>query len=393
MARLLARTAGALAVLIAAWIGPGTAWPAGLPSKAPESLAVNFDIPSKNKPVALPAWSFQGTLYVSVKSAMDELDGEIAWQAATRKAVLRGPSGNTVELTLGQPRMLVNGRKLVRLPSVPRLSQGRVLVSLDALAVIWKSLENQAASFDPATHSFLVGPRPAPVAKKSESAPAPSSVRLKGLVIVDAGHGGKDPGAIGPSRLQEKEVVLAIALKLRKELEAMGLRVLMTRADDTFIPLPKRCEIANRAKATLFVSIHANAAVNRKACGSEVYIYNREASSRKAAETARLENQEVNYLEIIKDDLRQSVYEEDSITVGGLVAQAFTRGGRPIREIERAPFFVLAKSHMPSILVETAFISNHEEEHQFRDRDFCDNLAGMVGQGIRNYFQEKNRKK
>jgi N-acetylmuramoyl-L-alanine amidase len=393
--------------LLTGFMLAGMVW-AGVPAASPaasvsagkgvtESLAVNFEIPSKSQPITLPAWPSQGTLFVSLKNAMEELGGQVSWQSVTRKVVVKAPSGNQVEVTLGSPKILFNKQRLVRLHYVPRMNRGTVMVSVDSLAIIWKVLENQSAVYDETTHSFLVGSRPVPAApvregQRTESVPAPATVRLKGVVIIDAGHGGKDPGATGPTQLQEKSVVLEIARQVQALLVPLGLKVIMTRKDDTFIPLPQRAEIANSARAQLFVSIHANASPNRKANGTEVFIYNREASSRKAAETARFENQDTNYLEIIKDDLRKSVHEEDSITIGGLMGQDFGKIGITIRQIERAPFYVLAKSYMPAILVETAFISNPEEESKLHNPVFCQKLAGAISAGVEDYFKEKNRK-
>jgi len=167
----------------------------------------------------------------------------------------------------------------------------------------------------------------------------------------------------------------------------------MTRKDDRYISLRARAGLANRLKADLFVSIHANASRNRKANGSQVFIYNREASSRHAAEAAKLENQDANYLEIIKDDLRQSVHEVSSVNAAGLVSQQLEKLKLDVKRIERAPFYVLAKSHMPSILVETAFISNYKEERQLRSRDFCKKLAQGIYYGVTNYYQELRAKK
>lgn len=210
------------------------------------------------------------------------------------------------------------------------------------------------------------------------------------LVVIDAGHGGHDPGAIGPTKLLEKNVTLDIARQVAGEVEKkLGCKVVLTRNADVFIPLAERAEIANRLKADLFVSIHANAAYDRAAKGSEVFIYNRAASSRKAAETARSENRDANYLEMIKDDLRQSVHEADSIMAAGLVGQELEKTGLGARGLERAPFYVLAKSHMPSILVETAFISNHEEERKLRDPEFCSRIAAGVVRGLQQYAREK----
>jgi N-acetylmuramoyl-L-alanine amidase len=268
-----------------------------------------------------------------------------------------------------------------------------VYISPEAFARLWREICDPAFQYNALTRTLAHkagSPAPAPTTDAVQP-PALKNAPL-GLkcVVVDAGHGGKDPGAIGPTQLQEKTVTLEIAQQLAAILaQDLGCKVILTRSDDTFIPLHERPEIANRAQADLFVSIHANASPDRKATGSQVFVYNREASSHKAAEVARFENKDANYLEIIKDDLRSSVHEVDSITVAGLIGQEVGKGLAETRQIERAPFYVLAKSHMPSVLVETAFISNAEEERKLRQKDFCLKMARAIGNGLQEYAREK----
>lgn len=348
---------------------------------------------------AVPAWERHGELFVPLRPVVEFFGGTLGWAPAPHKAVLQGPEGRRVLLSPGNPRAVLDGKRLVRLPEVARLRSGQIWVTPESFRVLWDGLGVTTPVYHAETRTLRLNEKagvPAPAAVRTDpDASGPKAAALgAGLrcVVVDAGHGGKDPGAIGPSRLQEKDVTLAVALALADRLEReLRAKIILTRRDDRFIPLSERPEIANQAKADLFISIHANASRNDKASGSQVFIYNREASSQKAAETARLENRDANYLEIIKDDLRQSVHQVDSITVAGLVSQELEREGQEARRIERAPFFVLAKSHMPSILVETAFISNREEEGKLRRQEFGRRIADAIVRGVRQYEQEKSR--
>jgi N-acetylmuramoyl-L-alanine amidase len=382
-----------LAIILALGISAaGQVW-AAVPGSLSEPVGIKFETFRRAQSQIIPAWGSRGTLWISLQAAVEYLGGNTSWHAVTHKAVVKGPSGRRTVITLGYPKAVVERNRFVRLPHCPRMHKGRVLISPEALVIIWKQLDNQIPLYDPGARTFKLGKAAAPrKGGNQQTKPVSRPSGVKGLVVVDAGHGGKDPGAVGPSRLKEKVVTLEVAKQLAYFLRQHGLKVIMTRTDDRYISLKERADIANRAQAELFVSIHANASRNRKACGSQVFIYNREASSRKAAETARLENQDANYLEIIKDDLRQSVHESASINAAGLVSQEYEKiGGLEVRRIERAPFYVLAKSYMPSILVETAFISNRKEESRLRSRAFCRKLAQGISKGLKQYYREKDK--
>jgi N-acetylmuramoyl-L-alanine amidase len=358
-----------------------------------ESVAVRLESRQQSKPLILSARLDQGVLMIPLKAAVSYLGGKTTWHGTTRKVVVKGSSGRQAVIAMDVPKIVVDRKILVRLPHLPRLIRGHVVVSPESLTVIWKAIGNRIPTYDAKQHVFRVG-QVQKVKKAAEQINPPPKKNGKAkelVVVVDAGHGGKDPGAVGPTGLKEKVVTLEVATQLAKLLKKRGIKVIMTRKTDVYIKLQDRAGKANKAKADLFVSVHANASRNRKANGSQVFIYNREASSKQAAEVARLENQDSNYLEIIKDDLRQSVHEESSITAGGLISQQFTKLKLNVKRIERAPFYVLAKSHMPSILVETAFISNHAEERKLRSRKFCLKLAEGIEHGIRLYRQEKKQ--
>jgi N-acetylmuramoyl-L-alanine amidase len=227
--------------------------------------------------------------------------------------------------------------------------------------------------------------------------------RVDRLVIValDAGHGGEDPGAIGPSGLREKDVVLAIARQLRRRLDAVpGMRVMMTRDGDYFVPLHERVRKARRVQADLFVSIHADAFIRPEARGASVYALSTGAASSSAARwMASRENaadqvggvnlQSVNDAQVLRAmlDMSTTAQIKDSLTLGTEVLQRIGQVG-PLhkRRVEQAGFAVLRAPDIPSILVETAFISNPEEEQKLRDPAYQQQIVDALADGIRRYF-------
>jgi N-acetylmuramoyl-L-alanine amidase len=218
-------------------------------------------------------------------------------------------------------------------------------------------------------------------------------------VVVDAGHGGHDPGARGRSGLREKDVTLAISRRLVDRLNAEpGMRGVLTRSDDRFLGLRERMERARSANADLFVSIHADAAQNRSARGSTVYVLSEkaatdEASRRLAAREnaaliggVELGNKDPVLASVLMD-LSQNASISSSIAVGDAVLGRMRRLGRLHRtSVQQAPFMVLKSPDVPSILVETAYISNPTDEQNLRSARHQDALAGAVLDGVRTYF-------
>ncbi len=220
------------------------------------------------------------------------------------------------------------------------------------------------------------------------------------IVAIDAGHGGQDPGAIGPTGKREKDVTLAIARELARQVNATpGLKAVLTRDSDMFLPLPKRSQLARAAKADIFISIHADAAENRAAKGSSVYVLSlRGASSQRARWLADKENaadliggagvqKPDNTLTSVLLDLTQSGQmraSEDAANevLTGLKSIGFNH--KP--NIEHANFSVLRTSDMPAMLVETAFISNADEERRLTDPRYQRTLARAVLDGVNTYF-------
>jgi N-acetylmuramoyl-L-alanine amidase len=232
-------------------------------------------------------------------------------------------------------------------------------------------------------------------------APVPSPRGTRPLVIaIDAGHGGQDPGAIGLEGNREKDVTLAIARELARQINATpGLKAYLTRDKDMFLPLTRRAQLARQAKADMFISIHADAAENRAAHGSSVYVLSTKgASSQRARWLADKENasdliggvrlaQASGTLASVLLDLTQSGHMKASEDAAAQVLAGLKRVGRNHKpSVERANFAVLRTSDMPSMLVETAFISNPDEEKRLINPGHQKALAAAVLEGINGYF-------
>lgn len=222
----------------------------------------------------------------------------------------------------------------------------------------------------------------------------------KFMIVIDAGHGGEDPGARGARGTHEKDVTLAIAKKLKALIDAEPtMRGVLTRDGDYFIPLGGRVAKARKLKADLFVSIHADAFVKPHARGSSVFaLSERGATSASARYLANKENEsdliggvsldnKDPYLARTLLDLSQTATINDSLKLGKAVLSHL--GGINTlhkREVEQAGFAVLKSPDIPSILVETAFISNPDEERKLNDEAYQEKLAGAILSGIRRYF-------
>jgi N-acetylmuramoyl-L-alanine amidase len=218
-----------------------------------------------------------------------------------------------------------------------------------------------------------------------------------GRIVIDPGHGGHDTGTIGPTGLKEKDVVLDVALRLRKLLERdTGCDVIMTRQDDTFIPLEERTAIANEKGADLFISIHANASRDRSARGIETYYLNL-TSSPDALEVAARENatsqESVHQLQdLIKQIAMTDKAEESQDLAKQLQREVYTRvtkvsGAQRDRGVKKAPFVVLIGANMPSALAEISFLTNPHDERMLRRPDYREKIARALYDGIIEYVK------
>lgn len=230
----------------------------------------------------------------------------------------------------------------------------------------------------------------------------PGYVRGREIVIViDPGHGGKDPGARGPSGVREKDVVLKISRRLAEIIDAdPAMRAYLTRADDRFVNLRDRMERARRVRADLFVSIHADSFHDRRVRGATVYVLSSKGATDEAARRlaerensaaliggVSLDDKDPTLVEVLLD-LSQNASLSASIDIGDEILQEIRLITR-IRKsrVQQAPFLVLKSPDVPSVLIETAFISNPGEERNLASRQYRERLARAIHAGITDYFQ------
>lgn len=215
-------------------------------------------------------------------------------------------------------------------------------------------------------------------------------------IVIDPGHGGKDPGAIGKGGLKEKDITLKLSKMLREKLSSkLGSKIIMTRDTDVFIPLEERTAIANKHDADLFVSIHINASPKRTTSGIETYILNisnDEEAKRVAARENATSKRSVSDLEFILNDLIKTAKTNDSIRLANsvhdrLVSKLKEKFG-DIRSngVKGAPFYVLVGTKMPSILVEVSFISNPAEEKRLQDEKYLHEVIEGITTGLLSYI-------
>lgn len=223
------------------------------------------------------------------------------------------------------------------------------------------------------------------------------------VIAIDAGHGGHDPGAIGPAGTMEKVIALQVAHRLRTEFNGLeGFRPILVREDDRFLPLRDRVRFARENDADLFLSIHADAFHNPRARGSSVFALSTTGASSEAARWMASRENSVDYIGGIsmehRDeevasvllDLSQTAQIESSLDAGAEVLKHLGNVSRVHkRHVQQAGFIVLKSPDVPSLLVETAFISNPEEEQKLRDANHQANLARAVRLGVENYFERK----
>jgi len=259
-----------------------------------------------------------------------------------------------------------------------------------------------------ARHAGSAGRRPQQLPGEAAvaTAPPPAPAKTDRLIIIalDPGHGGEDPGAIGPNGTREKDVVLQVAHRLRDRINATTIngnpmRAFLTRDADFFVPLHVRVQKARRVQADLFVSIHADAFITPSARGASVFALSQNGASSSAARwLAEKENRadliggvnvrsQDRHVAHAMLDMSTTAQIKDSMKLGGALLGEIGNVGRlHKRRVEQAGFAVLKAPDIPSVLVETAFISNPEEEAKLRSASYQDELADALMRGISRYF-------
>ncbi|WP_099550582.1 N-acetylmuramoyl-L-alanine amidase [Stenotrophomonas maltophilia] len=367
--------------LVIEWPGDGPAMAASRPAATP---AVQPQAPVAT-PGPTPAESAQSRSDAARATAL--LTAQVRQQASATAAAPATPTP--------APSQVAAAGTVAS--SSPSSSPAAILAGQRTVAVV---------TTPPAT---VPAPAPTPVEPPRPAMPSDASrIRMQAgmrhlVVAIDPGHGGQDPGAIGPTGKREKDVTLAVARELARQVNATpGLKAYLTRDSDVFIPLPMRAQKARANKADIFISIHADAAENRSATGSSVYVLSTKgASSQRARWLADKENaadlvggvrlqQTEGTLANVLLDLAQSGYMKASEDAAGHVLGGLKRIGNNHKpNIERANFAVLRTSDMPAMLVETAFISNPDEERRLIDPAYQRKIAGAVLDGVHTFFSRQ----
>lgn len=224
------------------------------------------------------------------------------------------------------------------------------------------------------------------------------------IIVIDPGHGGKDSGAIGANGVKEKNIVLNIAKRLAKKInENPSMRAVLTRTKDNFVPLTERLKFARKYKADLFVAIHADAHYDDKAAGVSVYALSEKGATSVAARWlaqsenhSELDGVELNALQdhspmlrSVLIDLAQTATTRDSLRLGNKILDALDSiSTLHYARVEQAPFLVLKSPDIPSVLVETGFISNPREERRLQSASYQDEVARALQLGITQYLQK-----
>ena len=249
------------------------------------------------------------------------------------------------------------------------------------------------------------GRNPAEVAAPDVLESAAPHPRRDIIIAVDAGHGGEDPGALGPSGTREKDIVLEMAQRLARKVNATeGFRAVMIRDGDYYVGLRQRTRIAREQKADFFVSIHADAFNSPRPNGSSVYALSQRGATSETAQWLAASENEADLIggvdgnlslddkdEVLRGvllDLTMTATLNDSLTIGGQVLDRLGRVNRLHKsQVEQAGFVVLKSPDIPSLLVETGFISNPDEERRLRDGGYQQRMVDAIFGGIRGHFQ------
>jgi len=332
---------------------------------------------------------------------------------------LDGPVGAPQPGGVGSPLRVVRGGQntLTRSRIVLELTRGGVAPKVFVLEQPFRIV----AELPKAARASEPAPAPAPGPKTDVAAagprviqrtPAPSPApvleaqpdwdqRAVRRIVIDAGHGGKDPGALGAEKMREANVVLAISRQLRRELVVRGFEVLMTRDGDVFLPLGERTDVANQRDADLFLSIHANAAKSKKLAGVETYLLDTRYDKQTARVAAR-ENgtsvRQLSELHMLLASLKLGNNERYAARYANLVQSSLIRRLRKNYDdtidlgVKRGPFLVLFQADMPAILVEVGFVSNPAEGHRLASRDFARAAAEGIADGVSAYREQQERR-
>ncbi len=322
----------------------------------------------------IPSYSLNGTTYYALVPLCESKGISLKYDTFSRTANLL-KDNHSIDLMVSDNLILVD-KRAVLLDHPIDIYQGAIVVPAKFKGQILDTLF-----------------KPAKAASLRRVSPLPSLIKK---VVVDAGHGGHDPGAIGRTGLKEKDVNLDIAKRLANRLKADGIEVVMTRNSDKFIPLGTRVNIANNSKADLFISIHSNASRTRSLYGFEVYYVSPSVSdSNRASYAAKnvhlnLDNSsfasQSQNLKAILWDMIYTYNRAESIKLSRIICRsAVVNLNVKVLGVKDARFEVLRGARMPAILIEVGFLSNPKEEQLLKDGYYREKLSQSIMDGLCNY--------
>jgi N-acetylmuramoyl-L-alanine amidase len=348
------------------------------------NFACQFPAFSQN----IPTVNVDGVSYIDVDSYSKEIGLRYLWDPITKNAVVSGENGQ-VRFHVGS-EFILSREALADLGNKTRFFKGAVMAPLPAADYL----------------KHLSVEKKVTVIARAPTAPALPAVQARPLpayrvrtIVIDAGHGGFDTGAVSPRFTREKDLVLDIAKRVKKLLESQGVQVIMTRDVDVFVPLAERARIANQKRGDLFVSIHANASFTRSLRGLEIYHLS-EATDDQALALERAEDSVLQYETAVpgKDvrtilwDLKESENRKESIRVADEILNSIPRA-TPVysTKLRAANFYVLKWTECPSILIETGYVTNRQDENRLRSSIYRQHLAEGIVKGLMNYKNDFDR--
>ena len=362
-------------------VGVSTAAPSAAPAAAPAPA------PGMRMPVALE--ELRSRSYPSFTRIVIETSGPLAYRveaSGTREARVR------LLMLAGFPRVQEVADGFIAEARLERAGDDALL------RVIFEGApgEVRGSTLSDPPRLVLDFSRPTEPAQRDRR----EAVTPLRLIVLDAGHGGHDTGAIGPGGLQEKDVVLDVTRRVARLMEdKLDVKVLLSRDADQFVTLRDRTTFANRERGDLFVSIHANAHRESASTGLETYFLSSEATDGAARQVAALENSVVQLektaarpagrLDVVKAilwDLAQSEFQQESSRLAEVVQDSMTQALRlPNRGVKQAGFYVLGGAAMPAILIEIGFLTNPKEERRLKDAKYRDEIARAIVAGLGEY--------
>ncbi|MFH1368675.1 MAG: N-acetylmuramoyl-L-alanine amidase [Elusimicrobiota bacterium] len=358
--------------------------------------------------VSIPRGKLSEETIGSDDGIIREIDAENRGREAEIKIFLTEGAGKINRQLLNDPRRIVIN--IERTPLAVAKTDTEIVRSTETPAASEIMISSPVETAPMETRPVAVVPPPAPAGetavkepedKKEPIAPAVVISRRKKIIVLDAGHGGEDPGAIGPNGTKEKDINLMIVGELKRLFQNdKNYQIIITRKDDTFIPLVDRTIIANEQKAHLFVSVHCNASINRNSSGFEIYFLSESASDPEAQATAILENSVVRLegkptkkrakIQELLWSLVVNEYINESSEICSFIGNEVCRRTRENnRGVKQAGFYVLRGTEMPAVLVECAFISHLGEESKLKNKSFQRKIADGIYEGIKRYDEKK----